>query len=224
MDAPEEQESADTRFARLRETMVAEQIEARGVDDPAVLQAMRQVPREVFVAERYRDLAYNDAPLPILKKQTISQPYVVAYMIAALRLQPSDRVLEIGSGSGYAAAVLSHMAAEVYTVERHSQLVEYARSRLEEAGYGSVQVRHGDGTRGWPERAPFDGIIVAAGGPFVPASLKAQLAPGGRLVMPVGKERRHQRLLLLTRLEDDTFSEQALSPVAFVPLIGREGW
>lgn len=209
---------------KQRERMVHEQIEGRGVSDPAVLKAMREVPREWFVPESHRHLAYEDAPLPIARRQTISQPYVVGYMISLLGLQPTDRVLEVGSGSGYAAAVLSRIAREVYTIERHGQLAEYARERLAAGGYPNVTVRHGDGTKGWPSRAPFDAIIVAAGGPAIPPSLKAQLATGGRLVMPVGRSHSKQNLVLLTRTGEDDYHEEVLRPVAFVPLLGAEGW
>ena len=207
-----------------RARMVAEQIAGRGIDDPAVLRAMRLVPRERFVPRASRPYAYDDGPLPILANQTISQPYVVAYMIAALALRPADRVLEIGAGSGYAAAVLSRIAATVYTVERHAALADYARERLAALGYDNVVVRQGDGTRGWPEHAPYDAIIVAAGGPIVPGSLRAQLAPGGRLIMPVGRNRQQQHLVLVTRRPDGGYAEERLAPVAFVPLIGDEGW
>lgn len=207
-----------------RQQMVAEQIEGRDITDPAVLAAMRVVPREQFVSGSYRQYAYDDAPLPIPANQTISQPYIVAYMIAALRLSPAARVLEIGAGSGYAAAVLSRIVREVYTVERHYKLARQARDRLVRLGYDNVQVRHGDGTRGWPEHAPYDGIIVAAGGPAVPDSLRAQLAAGGRLIMPIGSSRNRQHLVLITRRDDDHYDDEMLVPVAFVPLIGDEGW
>jgi protein-L-isoaspartate(D-aspartate) O-methyltransferase len=207
-----------------RRRMVAEQIEGRGISDPAVLRAMRQVPRERFVLEQYRTFAYDDTPLPIPANQTISQPYIVAYMIAMMHLSATDRVLEIGAGSGYAAAVTSLIAREVYTVERHAGLTDYARRRLAELGYDNVQVRHGDGTLGWPEHAPYDGIIVTAGGPAVPDSLRGQLAPGGRLIMPIGRNRRQQTLIRLTRHDDGRVTEEFLVPVAFVPLIGDEGW
>ncbi len=210
-------------FAAARERMVSEQIAGRGIVDPAVLRAMGLVPRELFVPRAHLAAAYDDGPLPILANQTISQPFVVAYMIAALRLRPEDRVLEVGAGSGYAAAVLSRIVARVYTIERHARLAVYARARLASAGYDNVEVACGDGTRGWPEHAPYDGIIVAAGGPVVPESLRAQLVVGGRLVMPVGRSRQHQYLVLQTR-HAEGYDEERLGPVAFVPLIGDEGW
>jgi protein-L-isoaspartate(D-aspartate) O-methyltransferase len=212
------------KFEKERERMVTRQIASRGVTDQAVLDAMWVVPREVFVPKAYRDYAYDDAPLPIPDNQTISQPYVVAYMIAMLELKSTDRVLEIGTGSGYAAAILSRIVSEVYTVERHRRLADYARERLAEVGYENVHVLHDDGTHGWPEHAPYDGIIVAAGGPSIPVTLQKQLAVGGRLIMPVGRRRHHQNLVLLTRVDEDVFTDEKLAPVAFVPLIGDEGW
>jgi protein-L-isoaspartate(D-aspartate) O-methyltransferase len=207
-----------------RQRMVANQLEKRGVRDPAVLAAMLEVPREAFVSEQHQDFAYDDGPLPILEGQTISQPYVVALMIEVLELMPDDRVLEIGTGSGYAAAVISRIAAEVYTVERIEDLVDYAQANLAATGYDNVHVRHGDGTLGWPEHSPYDAIVAAAGGPKVPDPLKNQLAVGGRLVMPVGSAQRAQQLIKLTRLKDGTFKKQKLSHVRFVPLIGKQGW
>ena len=218
------EETAGDPYDAARARMVAEQLAGRDIADPAVLQAMRLVPRERFVPRASRPYAYDDGPLPIPANQTISQPYVVAYMLAALALRPGDRVLEIGAGSGYAAAVLSRIVAEVYTVERHAELADYARRRLADLDYDNVRVLHGDGTRGWPEHAPYDAIIVAAGGPAVPDSLRAQLAPGGRLVMPVGRSRQQQHLVLVTRRPDGVYDEERLAPVAFVPLIGEEGW
>jgi protein-L-isoaspartate(D-aspartate) O-methyltransferase len=211
-------------LAELRAKMVRQQIEERGITDQAVLRAMQTVPRHFFVPERYQHRAYDDGPLPILAGQTISQPYVVALMIAKLTLSPTDRVLEIGTGSGYAAAVLSRIAALVYTIERHHKLVQYAQQRFRRLGYENIQVRHGDGTQGWPEHAPYDGIVVAAGGPAVPESLRQQLALGGRLVIPVGQKKRQQWLVRVTRIAHDQFETERLNPVAFVPLIGEEGW
>jgi protein-L-isoaspartate(D-aspartate) O-methyltransferase len=207
-----------------RDRMVADQIAARGLDDPLVLDAMRAVPREDFVPAEERDLAYEDGPLPIGHGQTISQPYIVAAMTAAARVRPGERVLEIGTGSGYGAAVLSKIAAEVYTMERIEALTESAKDRLAALGYDNVHVRSGDGTLGWPEHAPYDAIVVTAGGPSVPPALLAQLKPGGRLVMPLGSSQRLQRLVRLTRTGPETYAEDELEPVAFVPLIGEQGW
>lgn len=208
----------------MRATMVMAQLKERGIEDTAVLNAMNIVPREAFVQPAYKEYAYKDTPLPIPANQTISQPYIVALMISLLELRPSDRVLEIGTGSGYAAAVLSRIVKQVYTVERHKILVEYARECLEPLGYDNICLRHGDGTLGWPEHAPYDGIIVAAGGPVIPSSLRQQLAVGGRLVMPIGREKRRQELIRLVRLGSNRFQERSFGPVAFVPLIGSEGW
>jgi protein-L-isoaspartate(D-aspartate) O-methyltransferase len=204
--------------------MVELQITVRGIRDPAVLAAMRTVPRERFVDEDLAHRAYEDGPLPIGEGQTISQPYIVAVMTEALRLRQQDKVLEIGTGSGYAAAVLAEIAAEVYTVERIERLATSARRRLRELGYANVQVRHGDGTLGWPEHAPYDAIVVTAGGPDIPRSLLQQLAVGGRLVMPVGSTSRSQRLVRVVRTGEDTDDRQVLEDVCFVPLIGIQGW
>ena len=214
-----------TREATLeRDRMVEQQIASRGVDDPFVLDAMRAVPREDFVPPDMAAYAYEDGPLPIAYGRTISQPYIVAVMTEALRLQPHDRVLEIGTGSGYAAAILATIAAEVYTIERLERLAESARRRLAELGYGNVHVRHGDGSLGWPEHAPYDAIVVTAGGPDVPPSLLRQLAVGGRLVMPVGPSVHSQQLVRVTREGDEGYTRETLEPVAFVPLIGAEAW
>lgn len=207
-----------------REQMVESQIAARGVRDPAVLSTMRTVAREDFVAPELAHHAYADRPLPIGEEQTISQPYVVAAMTEALRLGPRDRVLEIGTGSGYAAAVLAVIAAEVYTIERIKSLAESARGRLAELGYTNVHVRHGDGSLGWPEHAPYDAIVVTAGGPDVPLSLLRQLAVGGRLVMPIGPSPWSQELVRVTRTDAGAYEREELEPVTFVPLIGAEGW
>jgi protein-L-isoaspartate(D-aspartate) O-methyltransferase len=209
---------------RERERMVEHQIADRGVRDPAVLAAMRKVPREHFVPTVLKSFAYADEPLSIGEGQTISQPNIVAAMIAAVQPQASDRALEIGTGSGYSAAVLANVVAEVYTVERLPGLAASALRRLADLGYGNVHVRHANGTLGWAEHAPYDVIIVTAGGPDVPASLLRQLAVGGRLVMPVGDWRAGQRLIRMIRTSADDYSREELEYVVFVPLIGKEGW
>lgn len=211
-------------FAGERARMVEQQLRPRHIHNDAVLEAMATVPRERFVPEAFRDMAYDDSPLPIGHDQTISQPYIVALMCEALDPEPGDRVLEIGGGSGYAAAVLSRVVSEVVTVERLEPLCERARRLIDEAGYDNVEVVCGDGTRGWAERAPYDGILVAAGGPEVPKSLKRQLAVGGRLVIPVGLDPGHQTLVRVTRTSDDEYESEDLGEVRFVPLIGAEGW
>jgi protein-L-isoaspartate(D-aspartate) O-methyltransferase len=213
-----------TRFAARRVFMVETQIAGRGIGDAAVLAAMQTVPREKFVPARLADLAYDDGPLPIGEEQTISQPYVVALMTEALRLTRADRALEIGTGSGYAAAVLAEIAEEVYTVERIASLAESARDRLAALGYANVHVRCGDGSLGWPEHAPYHAVVVTAGGPDVPRALLDQLAVGGRLVMPVGPSSAEQRLVRRVRTTANTFTSEDLGPVAFVPLIGAQGW
>jgi len=202
---------------------LADHIARLGIDDPAVLQAVRDVPRDAFLPPELQDFAYADTPLPIGEDQTISQPLIVALMAQEARLLPGHRVLEVGTGSGYAAAILSRLAGEVYTIERLRGLATLARVRLGELGYDNVHVRHGDGTLGWPEAAPFDAILVAAGGPGLPASLQEQLAPGGRLIMPIGDTPREQRLLCVER-RNGRFERTDLGAVRFVPLVGREGW
>jgi protein-L-isoaspartate(D-aspartate) O-methyltransferase len=207
-----------------RERMVRHHIEARGIRDPGVLRAMRTVPREAFLPPELAEFAYEDAPLPIGQQQTISQPYIVALMAEALELSPNDRVLEIGTGSGYAAAILARIAREVYTVERHAELAESAAARLRDAGFDNVHVLHGDGTLGWAAHAPYDAIVVAAGGPDVPPALIDQLAVGGRLVIPIGQDRSLQTLMRVTRNPDGSLGHEDLGGVRFVPLIGAEGW
>jgi protein-L-isoaspartate(D-aspartate) O-methyltransferase len=211
-------------FRAARERMVRGQIAARGIRDRAVLEAMASVPREAFLPPQLTEFAYEDAPLPIAQGQTISQPYIVALMTAALELKPGDRVLEIGTGSGYAAAVLGRVAREVYTVERHGELAATAANRLRELGFDNVHVLHGDGTLGWAAHAPYDAIVVAAGGPQVPPALVKQLAVGGRLVIPIGEDRGLQALTRVTRQADGTLRREDLGDVRFVPLIGAQGW
>lgn len=211
-------------FDYSRRLMVDRQLKARGIDDPHVLAAMGAVPREVFVPEKLHPFAYDDGPLPIGEGQTISQPYIVADMIAKARVAPGDRVLEIGTGSGYAAAVISRIAASLVTVERHAALAETARERLSALGCNNVEVLVADGSKGAADHAPFDVIIVAAAGPSIPVSLKAQLGVGGRLVMPVATDGPHQRLVRVTRIDTGRYQEEDIGAVLFVPLIGAEGW
>jgi protein-L-isoaspartate(D-aspartate) O-methyltransferase len=211
-------------LAKRRDAMVERQISSRGIRSELVLNAMRSVPRERFLPASMEEFAYEDSPLPIAEGQTISQPYIVALMAEALALEGGENVLEIGTGSGYAAAVLSKIAAQVYTVERIGQLAEKAAATLADLGYGNVHVLHGDGTLGWTEHAPYDAIVVAAGGPEVPESLKAQLRVGGRLVIPVGSDPRVQELVRVTRLSHAEYGTEELADVRFVPLVGEEGW
>ena len=211
-------------FVRRRSDMVEHQIAARGVRSELVLEAMRKVPREEFLPPSLREFAYEDSPLPIAEGQTISQPYIVAFMADALLLRGGEQVLEIGTGSGYAAAVLAEIAANVYSVERIGQLAEKAAVRLTKLGYDNVHVLHADGTQGWPEHAPYDAIVVAAGGPKIPESLQQQLKVGGRLVIPVGTEVRAQELVRVTRVSQTEFRREDLADVRFVPLLGKEGW
>ena len=208
----------------LRKEMVERQLVVRGIQDPGVLRAMGQVPREAFVPKHLQHLAYADSPLPIGEEQTISQPYIVALMTEAMEVLEEDRVLEIGTGSGYAAAVLGQIAAEVYTVERHASLARTARRRFEELGYDNVHVRHGDGTLGWAAHAPYNGIVVTAGGPQVPHPLLEQLAIGGCLVIPVGPSHYSQELVRIRRTSETNYHRENLGAVRFVPLVGSEGW
>ena len=212
------------KFTLLRAQMVEHQIEGRGVHDSAILAAMNKVPRELFVPSFYQKYAYEDTPLPIPAEQTISQPYIVGVMINALSLKPTDRVLEIGAGSGYAAAVLSRIVKEVYAVERIESLIDEARQRLTQLAYNNVSVHHANGTLGLPQKAPFDAILVSAGGPIVPPSLQEQLIIGGRLVMPVGADKKTQNLLRVTRQSKEEYRQEDLGSVRFVPLIGAFGW
>ncbi len=211
-------------FAMLREQMVSEQIARRGLRDPQLLAAFAAVPREEFVAEPHRPRAYGDHPLPIEAGQTISQPYIVALMIDAASVKSGDHVLEVGAGSGYAAAVISRIARLVVAVERQPELVRVARERIKRLGYDNVLVVEGDGTRGWPDEAPYDAILAAASGSHVPQPLVDQLAPGGRLVMPVGDPSWVQRLVQVSKGEDGSIQQSDLGEVRFVPLIGEEGW
>lgn len=211
-------------FATLRERMIHRQIAARGLDDPALLDAFRAVPREDFVSAEYASYAYQDSPLPIESGQTISQPYIVALTIHAARIGPGDKVLEVGAGSGYAAAVISRIASEVIAIERHHQLVELAQERMKRLGYANVRIVEGDGTLGWPEDAPYDAIVAAASGSHVPKSWITQLRPGGRIVVPLGEPHGIQSLIKVTKQEDGSLKREDLGGVRFVPLIGQEGF
>lgn len=209
--------------AAARTRMVERQLASRGIRDKYVLQAMREVPREAYVEPGMEEFAFDDSPLPIGEGQTISQPYIVAFMAEAAELSSSDRVLEVGTGSGYAAAVYSRIAKAVYTIERFASLAEEARRRFAQTGIRNVFVQTGDGTLGWTDAAPFDAILVAAGGPEVPAALKQQLAIGGRLIIPVG-DAESQSLVKVTRVTEALYDTEELAPVRFVPLVGEQGW
>lgn len=211
-------------FAAEREAMVKQQLRRRGITEPDILDAFRAVPREAFVDEKYAHLAYGDHPLPIEAAQTISQPYIVALMIQAAAIKFGDNVLEVGAGSGYAAAVISRIAATVIGIERQHELVEVARDRLHFLGYDNIEIVEGDGTKGWPDAAPFDAILAAASGSHVPDTLIEQLAPRGRIVMPIGEPGWVQELVKVTKREDGTLKRENLGGVRFVPLIGEEGW
>jgi protein-L-isoaspartate(D-aspartate) O-methyltransferase len=211
-------------FATLRERMIDRQIAARGLHEPRLLDAFRAVPREQFISGNYADHAYQDAPLPIESGQTISQPYIVALTIDAAGIKPGDKVLEVGAGSGYAAAVIGQIAGQVIAVERHHLLVELAQQRMRQLGYDNVRIVEGDGTLGWPEEAPYDAIVAAASGSHVPQSWIAQLKPGGRIVMPIGEPHAVQSLVKVTKAEDGTLNREDLGGVRFVPLIGAEAF
>lgn len=211
-------------MAALRERMVTEQIAARGISDGAVLKSMGGVPRETFVMPGEEHLAYEDYPLPIGQGQTISQPYIVAYMTEALQLSPEDVVLEVGTGSGYAAAILSRIVRKVYTVERIAELANRARERLMGLGYDNVEVVTGDGSIGYEVHAPYDAIVVTAGAPIVPKALLQQLKVAGRLVIPVGSTQTMQILVRVRRIDEKEYKYEDLCAVRFVPLYGAEGW
>ncbi len=213
-----------TDFAAERDAMVERQLRRRGISEQHILDAFRTVPREAFVAEELGDQAYGDYPLPIEAHQTISQPYIVALMIQAAGISPGDTVLEIGAGSGYAAAVIGRIAARVVGIERQHELVEIARERMQRLGYDNVEIVEGDGTRGWPDGAPYDAILAAASGSHVPDALLDQLKPAGGIVMPVGHAHDVQRLVKVTRAADGSVEQSDLGAVRFVPLIGEEGW
>lgn len=213
-----------TMLSAERNRMLNDHLIGRGIQDSAVLAAMMLVPREEFVPKHLREFAYDDNPLPIEEGQTISQPYIVAYMTEALELSAGDRVLEIGTGSGYQAAVLSKIAQAVYTVERFASLARSAVERFEKLGYTNIHVLTGDGTLGWAEHAPYNAVIVTAGAPQVPKPLLEQLAAGGRLVIPVGPNPYVQTLVRVRRLKGKEYSREELCHVRFVPLMGAAGW
>lgn len=213
-----------TDFAAERERMIDRTIARRGLDDPALIAAFRAVPREAFISGDYASYAYADAPLPIESGQTISQPYIVALTIDAAGIGPQDKVLEIGAGSGYAAAVIGQIAREVIAIERHHELVELAQERMRRLGYDNVRIVEGDGTRGCPAEAPFDAIVAAASGSHVPSVLIDQLKPGGRIVMPIGEPHSVQSLVKLIKREDGGIVRQDLCSVRFVPLIGEHAF
>ena len=209
-------------LAQKRARMVEQQLRARGIRNERVLAAMAKIPREEFIAGEEADNAYGDYPVPIGAGQTISQPYIVASMVEALEVRAQDRVLEVGTGTGYQAAILGELAAEVWTIERHAELADKAREILQRLGCANVHVMTGDGSLGLAEHAPFDGILVAAAAPHVPETLVAQLADGGRLVVPVGS-RQEQQVLVVRKMGEQT----VVTPregCRFVPLIGKQGW
>ena len=207
-----------------REAMVERHLKRRGITEQEIVDAFLAVPREAFVSPEYADLAYGDHPLPIEAGQTISQPYIVALMIQAAGIKAGDKVLEVGAGSGYAAAVISRIAGTVVAIERQHDLIALARQRLERLGYDNVEIVEGDGTRGCPEHAPFDAILAAASGSHVPKPWIEQLADGGRIVMPVGEPSWVQELIKVTKGPNGKLIQENLGGVRFVPLIGEEGW
>ncbi|GEN27797.1 protein-L-isoaspartate O-methyltransferase [Halovibrio variabilis] len=211
-------------YTRRRQAMVTRHIAQRGITSSVVLNAMGKVPREAFLPPSLREFAYEDSALPINEQQTISQPYIVAYMVDALQLTGGGKLLEVGTGSGYAAAILGEIGDDVVTIERYETLADSAREVLGSLGYDNIEVVHGDGTLGWPAQAPYDGIVVAAGGPEVPESLKQQLAIGGRLVIPISASQTEQALIRVTRVSEHEFREEHLTEVRFVPLVGDAGW
>jgi protein-L-isoaspartate(D-aspartate) O-methyltransferase len=213
-----------TDYAAEREAMIERQIASRGIHQPAILEAFRSVPREAFLSPEYADLAYGDHPLPIEAGQTISQPYIVALMIHAAEMKAGDNVLEVGAGSGYAAAVMSRIAGQVTAIERQPDLVRVAQERMQRLGFDNVRIVEGDGTRGWEPEAPYDAILAAASGSHVPPAWVDQLAGGGRIVMPVGEPSFIQKLIKVTKGPAGKLITEDLGGVRFVPLIGEEGW
>ena len=213
-----------TDFAAEREAMVERQLRRRGITDRHILDAFLKVPREAFVGSQYAHLAYGDHPLPIEAGQTISQPYIVALMMQAAEIGVRDKILEVGAGSGYAAAVISRIAGKVIGIERQHELVEIARRRVDQLGFDNVEILEGDGTKGCPDQGPFDCILAAASGSHVPNAFLDQLASGGHIVMPLGSPGWVQELVKVTKRPDGTVERENLGSVRFVPLIGEEGW
>ncbi|HWI76447.1 MAG TPA: protein-L-isoaspartate(D-aspartate) O-methyltransferase [Sphingomicrobium sp.] len=213
-----------TNFAAERDAMIERQIASRGIREPTILEAFRAVPREEFLSKDYADLAYGDHPLPIEAGQTISQPYIVALMIQAAEMKAGDNVLEVGAGSGYAAAIMSRIAGHVTAIERQPDLVKVAQERMQRLGFDNVRIVEGDGTRGWEPEAPYDSILAAASGSHVPPAWVKQLADGGRIVMPVGEPNWIQKLIKVTKGPAGNLITEDLGGVRFVPLIGEEGW
>lgn len=211
-------------FQELRHQMVETQIASRGIHDKKVLEALEKVPREAFIPTNILDFAYDDTALPIDEGQTISQPFIVALMMQEAHIKPQDKVLEIGTGSGYSTALLSELCSHVYSIEWYPKLAELARERLKQLGYKNITLSLGDGTLGWEEFAPYDAILVTAGGPEVPSSLLKQLTIGGRLIMPVGLSLESQKLMRITRQDEENYHYETLCSVRFVPLLGKEGW
>ncbi len=214
----------EKKFEELRQKMVEEQLMTRGIEDKAVIEAFKKTAREKFMLEKNRDYAYQDGAQSIEAGQTISQPYIVALMLQALELKAGDRVLEIGTGSGYAAALLAEIVKEVYTIERIEQLAVKARKVLQELNYQNVEVKVGDGSLGWEEKAPYDAILVSAAAPYVPEKLIEQLANRGRLIIPVGRRSGVQQLKLIRKKYNGKIREESLEYVRFVPLLGEDSW
>jgi protein-L-isoaspartate(D-aspartate) O-methyltransferase len=213
-----------SEFESLRERMIERHIVGRGIDSPALIAAFRAVPREAFVSAGFKSAAYADAPLPIGSGQTISQPYIVALTVDSAEIGPEDKVLEIGAGSGYAAAIISQVSKQVIAIERHGELARLASERMMRLGYSNVRIVEGDGTGGLPEEAPFDAIVASASGSHVPQVLIEQLKPDGRIVMPLGNPGAIQRLVKVTKRADGSLDEESLGAVRFVPLIGAHAF
>lgn len=212
-------------FGQLRRKMVEKQLIKREIKNENVLKAMLEVPRHLFVSDKYLEYAYQDSPLPIEEGQTISQPYIVARMVQELAPEEDHKVMEIGTGSGYATAVLSQISKKVYTIERHEKLAKQAITRYQKLGYdNNIEVKIGDGTKGWEEKAPYDRILVSAGAPVVPEELIKQLNIEGIMIIPVGEEKKYQKLLQITKVSDNEVKTKELEAVRFVPLIGDNGW